>query len=186
MKELQAQENAVLFVRFVAVIVVSLLLGFALGSLELFEKTMVGSSKLSASHIVRFLGYGSALVVFWLMVQAATLLLARENGRWSPLQHVLLPLATLIVVSLGYSVLLEVLAPLMSHKVRQFYNWTFILGTISSAGWLLTAMYNQSSSLTDMLVKGLKKGEQNSRLCSPCGAANPDSARFCTQCGKGL
>ena len=46
--------------RYVAVIVVTLVLAAALGSMDLFEKTSVFSGRLTASHMVRFLGYSTA------------------------------------------------------------------------------------------------------------------------------
>lgn len=185
MKGHHMQENWILIGRYIAVIVASLLLGLALSSMELFENTAVASNKLSASDIVRFLGYGGALVVFWLMVQRLTMILAQQGGRWGTLQHVLLPLGTLIVVSAAYSVLLPVLAPLMSANMKQFYNWVFILATIAAAVWLIVAMFNQSSSVTEMLI-GHLKDKGNARPCGQCNTANPPSAQFCAQCGQAL
>ncbi len=186
MKGHHMQENWILIGRYIAVIVASLLLGMALSSMELFVKTAVANTRLSASDIVRFLGYGGALVVFWLMVQRLTMILAQQGGRWSTLQHVLLPLGTLIVVSAAYSVLLPVLAPLMSAGMKQFYNWIFILATIAAAIWLIVAMFNQSSSITEMLIGHLAKDKGNMRQCGPCGTVNPPSAKFCMQCGQAL
>ena len=56
--------------RYVAVIVVTLVLAAALGSMDLFEKTSVFSGRLTASHLVRFLGYATALTAFWLLGSA--------------------------------------------------------------------------------------------------------------------
>ncbi len=92
--------------RYLAVIVVTLILGAALGSMDLFEKTAVFSGKLTASHLVRFLGYATALVAFWLLGQRATLVLRQQHGRWSFLQHLILPVVSLVFVAAAYSVLL--------------------------------------------------------------------------------
>jgi len=56
--------------RFVAVIVVALILAAAIGSMDLFAKTFVISGKLSAAHLVRFLGYSTALGALWMLVSA--------------------------------------------------------------------------------------------------------------------
>ena len=95
--------------RYVAVIVVALVLAAALGSMDLFEKTTVFSGKLSASHLVRFLGYSTALVAFWLLGQRATIVARQQGGRWSFLQHLMLPVVSLIFVAAAYSVILLLL-----------------------------------------------------------------------------
>ena len=179
------RENWILIGRYVAVMIASLLLGLVLGNMDLFEKTAVVHHRLSASQLVRFLGYGGALVVFWLMVQRLTMILAQHGGRWRTLQHMLLPLGTLIVVSAAYSVLLPVLVPLMSVGMRHFYNWTFIIATIGAAAWLIVAMFNQSSSVTEMLI-GHLSDRASTQKCDACGATNPPTAKYCQQCGQAL
>jgi hypothetical protein len=59
--------------RYVAVIVVSLILAAAIGSMDLFAKTFVIPGKLSAAHLVRFLGYSTALAALWMLGQRATM-----------------------------------------------------------------------------------------------------------------
>ena len=58
--------------RYLAVIVVALILGAAIGSMELFAKTPIISGRLNAAHLVRFLGYGTALAAFWMLGQRST------------------------------------------------------------------------------------------------------------------
>ena len=77
--------------RFVAVIVVALILAAAIGSMDLFAKTFVISGKLSAAHLVRFLGYSTALGALWMLGQRATMVLQQQGGRWSFMQHLILP-----------------------------------------------------------------------------------------------
>ncbi len=99
--------------RYVAVIVVSLILGAALGSMPLFAKTYLISSKLSAGQVARFLGYSTALVAFWILGQQLAAVLRKQAGRWAVLHNLILPAVTLIVVSAMYSVLLLVLVPML-------------------------------------------------------------------------
>ena len=84
--------------RFVAVIVVALILANAIGSMDLFTRTFVISGKLSAAHLVRFLGYSTALGALWMLGQRATMVLQQNKGRWSFMQHLILPVVSLIVV----------------------------------------------------------------------------------------
>lgn len=137
--------------RYVAVIVLSLILGAVLGQMSLFEKTSL-AGKLSASHIVQFLGYGTALVALWLLGQRATLALQKQGGKWGVLQHLVLPLVSLIVVSLAYSVVLLLLKPFLGATVQSILNWTFIAAILACAGWLVMAVLNQSAPLTELLT----------------------------------
>ncbi len=66
--------------RYVAVMVLALVLGAAIGGMPLFAKTYLVSGKLSAAQLVRFLGYGAALVVFWILGQRLTLALRQQQG----------------------------------------------------------------------------------------------------------
>jgi len=90
--------------RYVAVIVVSLILAAAIGSMDLFEKTFVIEGKLSASHLVRFLGYATSLGALWMLGRRATMALQQHGGYWAFLQHLILPVVTLIVVASANSV----------------------------------------------------------------------------------
>lgn len=137
--------------RYVAVIVLSLILGAALGQMSLFEKTSL-AGKLSASHIVQFLGYGTALAALWLLGLRATVALQQQGGKWGVLQHLILPLVSLIVVSLAYSVVLLLLKPFLGATVQSILNWTFIAAILGCAGWLVMAVLNQSAPLTELLT----------------------------------
>lgn len=166
--------------RYVAVIVVSLILAAAIGNMELFVKTTIGG-KLSASHLVQFLGYGAALAAFWVLGQRATIVLQRQESKWAFMQHLILPVVSLIVVSLAYTVLLLLLKPLMDPALRNIYNWIFIAGILACAGWLVMAVLNQSASLTALFTERMK-----ACVCAACGANCESTAKFCKQCGKPL
>ncbi len=173
--------------RYVAVIVLALILAAALGSMDLFVTTAVMGKKLSAANIVKFLGYGAALTVLWLLGQRAALVLRQRGGRWSFLQHLTLPVVTLIVVACAHSVVLLVLKPLMDPALRNIYNWVFIAGIIASAAWLVMALFNQSSTLTEALTSAAQRiGSGKAHACSQCGAGTERGAKFCGKCGAAI
>jgi len=129
--------------RYAIVVVVALVLGAALGAMDLFKDTRVINRGLTASHLVRFLGFGGALTMLWLAAYRATSLLREDGARWRVVATILLPLATLVVVGSGHGVLLLVLDALMDRTLHQFYDWLFIVGIIGSAAWLLVALFNE-------------------------------------------
>jgi hypothetical protein len=137
--------------RYVAVIVLSLILAAALGQMSLFEKTTL-AGKLNASHIVQFLGYGAALAALWMLGLRATIVLQQQGGKWAVLQHLILPLASLVVVALAYSVLLLLLKPFLGATAAGIFSWTFIIAILACAGWLVMAVLNQSAPLTALLT----------------------------------
>ena len=139
-------------VRYIAVIVVALVLAAAIGSMELFIKTSVFGGKLSASHLVRFMGYGAALAAFWMLGRRSTIELQQLVGRWSFLQHLILPVVSLVVVSISYTVVLLILNPLMNASLHNIYNWVFIIAILACAGWGLMAVLGQSASFTSALT----------------------------------
>jgi len=157
-QEKNANETWVWVGRYIAVIVLSLILAAALGHMELFEKTSLGG-KLNASHIVQFLGYGAALVALWMLGQRATIALQQHGGKWSVLQHLVLPAVSLLVVALAYSVLLLLLKPFLGATAASIFNWTFIAAILVCAGWLVMAVLNQSAPLTALLTEKNDKAE---------------------------
>lgn len=173
--------------RYVAVILIALVLAAALGSMKLFNSTAI-ANRLTAAHLVTFLGYGTALIVFWLLGQRATVVLAEHGGRWSFLRHLLLPAVSLIVAASAHSVLFLVLGPVMDSALRNAYDWTFIVIIVGAAAWLVTALFNQSSSLTEAMTSATQPFESagSQRHCSQCGAPAENGAKFCKQCGGKL
>ena len=167
--------------RYVAVIIVTLVLAAALGSMDLFEKTSVFSGRLTASHLVRFLGYATALTSFWLLGQRATIFLRQQEGRWSFLQHLILPVVSLIFVASAYTVLLLLLKPFMDASLHNVYNWLFIVVILAAAAWLVMAVLNQSAPLTAAFTSSV-----TGKVCPACGAECDSAAKFCKSCGREL
>ncbi len=172
--------------RYIAVIVLALVLGTAIGGMSLFAKTFLVSGKLSAAQVVRFLGYGTALVVFWILGQRLTMALRQQQGsRWTAVQSLILPIVTLIVVSALYSVILLVLDPLLGSTLQKIYDWMFILAIIACAIWLIMAVLGQADALTEALT-GTVRGAEQPVVCASCGASIDAAATHCARCGKKL
>jgi hypothetical protein len=169
--------------RYVAVILLSLILAAAIGNMDLFVKATIGG-KLNAAHIVQFLGYSAALVAFWVLGQRATIDLQQYAGKWSFTRHLILPAVSLIVVALAHSVLLLLLKPVMDATLHNIYSWVFIVGILACAGWLVMAVLNQSASLTVLFTD--RKFAGQGRLCAGCGANCGTADKFCKHCGKAL
>lgn len=174
--------------RYVAVVVLALVLGAAIGAMPLFAKTFLVSGKLNAAQLVRFLSYGTALVVFWILGQRLTLALRQQTGRWTSLQSLILPVVTLIVVSSLYSVLLLVLGPLLGSALHKIYDWLFILAIIACAVWLIMAVLGQADAITEALTGSVRRAGTPGQavVCASCGASNEAGATQCARCGKKL
>ncbi len=145
--------NAAWWIRYLLVIVVTLVLGAALGELAFFQKTSITALKLTAANLVRFLGYGSALVLLWLLSQRAALEL-EKHGSWQlQASRFVLPLATVIIVPAAHPVLLLLLGGLLGAELRKIYDWLFILGTLAAAVWLVLSLYQHLEPLLESLRK---------------------------------
>ncbi len=174
--------------RFVAVIVVSLILAVAIGNMALFEKTFVIPGKLSASHLVRFLGYCTALGALWMLGRRATMVLQQHGGRWTFMQHLILPVVSLIVVSSSNSVALLIMKPMMNASLNNIYNWVFIVAILGCAAWVVMAVLGQSASLTSSFTSVTERMDASGKIkkCIVCGTCNDASAKFCRECAKKL
>lgn len=146
-------------VRYVIVVIVAVALGAALGETELFKSTRLGKTGLNAARLAQFLGYGGALLVFWLLAQRAAKLLPVQDKRWGAVCSAVIPLATLIVIACGQAVALLVLGPLMSKTWHEIYNWVFIAAIILSAGWLVWTLFTGSPSLAALFGTTAKPGQ---------------------------
>lgn len=139
--------SAAWWIRYLLVIVVTLILGAALGELAFFQKTSIDALKLTAANLVRFLGYGSALVLLWLLGQRTAQELQKRDRWQEQASHFVLPLATVIIVPATHPVLLLVLGGLLGADLRKIYDWLFILGTLGAAVWLVLALYQRLEPL---------------------------------------
>jgi hypothetical protein len=139
--------------KYIVVIAAALLLGAAIGEMPLFKQATLGTPKLTAAGLVTFMGFAGALSFVWLLGNRAALQLQGSGGKASFLGFILLPLATLIIVSGAYSVLLVILKAFLSPAIQDIYNWLFILGITASAIWLVVVLYQHADSLMELFSK---------------------------------
>ena len=137
-------------IRYLVVLILAVLLAYGLGEMQLFKSTRFGKSGINAARLVQFLGFGGALLVFWLLAQRTASLLDARHPHWGVVKSVLLPLATLVVVICGQTVLLLILGPLMSKAWLGAFNWMAVTAIVLSAAWLLAALFTGSSSLSSL------------------------------------
>ena len=137
--------------RYAVVLVVAVLLGAAIAELSVFKQTMLGTPKLSASAAARFLGYGGALVIFWILGLRVAQQLCRTESNGRAVGYLVLPLATLIVLSAGYDVVLAILRPFLSAAAKDVYNWMFVASITASAIWLVVALYRHAEGIVELL-----------------------------------
>jgi hypothetical protein len=167
--------------RYALVLLAAAMLGAAIGELPVFQQTTLGTPKLPAAALAKFLGYGGALVIFTLIGHRAASQLRRSGDSTAHLAFLLLPLTALIVLSVGYDVVLAILHPFFGATHKNLYNWLFVLGISGSAVWLVAALYRHSEGLVGLLNR---THLQPPVSCDSCGAALHEQARFCAACGK--
>jgi hypothetical protein len=172
--------------RYVMVLVAAVVLGAGIAELTVFKQTAVGS-RLTAAVLARFLGYATALAVFWLAGRRAGLQL-QQSTRSHALGLVLLPLVTLIVVCIAYEVAAAILRPFFNLTAKEVYNWVFVLGITACAVWLIAVLYHHAEALVDLvqLPKRQAPALQPVATCRYCNTELAASARFCTGCGKAV
>lgn len=147
-----------------AVIFVALVLATALGATDLFSQTRLFADGLSAAHLVRFLGYGGSLVVFWLAARHAMERFRVMGSSWQLAEVMIVPSATLLVVASAHAVFLLILGPLMGKSARVVFDWVFILAIVASAGWLLHALFHVGRPREGSDAPGRSALERGARL----------------------
>jgi hypothetical protein len=154
--------------------------------MELFSRTFVIEGKLSAAHLVRFLGYTTSLAALWMLGRRGTMHLQQHGGSWSFMQHLILPVVTLVVVASTNSVALLVLKPMMNQSLNNIYNWVFIVAILGCAAWVVMAVLGQTASLTEAFTSAAGRMHAGGKIkvCAACATANEATAKFCKQCGK--
>jgi hypothetical protein len=143
-------ERWIWVLRYLVVIAAALILAAAFGEMALFKTTRFGKTGLNAARLVQFLGYGGALLVLWLLARRTAALMPGQDPRWNVMKNTLVPLVTLIVISVGQAVMLLLLGPLMNKAWHQVYSWVSITAIILSAAWLLGAVLTGSASLAPL------------------------------------
>ncbi len=166
-----------------------MLLGFILGSLPLFREAGIGTTGLTAAHMIQFLGYAGALVLLWLLGHAARTRIPEERKDLWFTRQLAEPLATLIVIITGHQVLLLLLAPFLGGTGRSVYNWLFVLGSVGAALWLVLAASSAWATLTGerpLLRRSWPSPASKPPACPQCGTPVRTNMKFCSQCGQSI
>lgn len=176
--------------QYLIAMVLAAMLGSVLGGMQLFRETGIGATGLTASNLVRFLAYGSAVVLFWLLGRTAAKQIPEDGEGLSSARQVVEPLVTLIVVIVGHGVLLLLVGPFLEETGRSVYNWIFVFGSVGAALWMVSAGYRSSAwwieELGTVRHPGTSIPSGVLSTCSQCGAAVRAGMKFCSQCGQGL
>ena len=176
--------------QYLIAMVLAAMLGSILGGMQLFRETGIGTTGLTASNLVRFLAYGSAVVLFWLLGRTAAKQIPGDGEGLSSARQVVEPLVTLIVVIVGHRVLLLLVGPFLEETGRTVYNWIFVFGSVGAALWMVSAGYRSSAwwieELGTMRRPGTSIPSDVLSTCSQCGAAVRAGMKFCSQCGQRL
>lgn len=171
--------------RYILVLVTALVMGGIISQLSPFQHTTLATSKLTAATLVKFLGYSGALAMFWMLCQRSAEQLRVSAGRAAFVGEILIPLATLIVVSSAYHVLLLVLRPFFDAGLQNIYNWLFVLGITVSALWVVTALFHHSEPLMDLFKSELANRARTASVsCGKCGITLNNGSKYCHGCGS--
>jgi hypothetical protein len=110
--------------------------------------------------------------------------LRAEGRNTAAVGFLVLPLATLVVLAIGYDVLLGILRPFLSAAPKDIYNWLFVVAILGSAIWLVTALYRHADGIVGLLeeIPALPRGARS--RCTSCGKPVALRAKFCSACGK--
>jgi hypothetical protein len=142
--------------KFLIVIAAALVLGEVLGSLALFKSTTLGTPKVTAGSLVRFFAHAGALVLMWMLGQRLAQQLRALGGGMARLADPVLALITLIVTASAYVVLINFSAPFLGEGIRTMLDWTFILGILAAAVWLVWALFQNFEAVMEAIGKSGK------------------------------
>ena len=132
--------------KYLIVIVAALVLGGVLAGLEPFKSATVGTARIGAGSLVEFIAHSGALGMLWALGYRYSTQLRRNGGGVAALATTVLALVTLIVVACAYGVLLHFINPFLAPDLKPFVDWTFIVGILSAAAWLLWALFADSEA----------------------------------------
>jgi hypothetical protein len=163
-------------------ILIALLLGAILGGIPLFHQSLFPDTRLRASDVVSFMGYGGALILFWLVGGRASAQIKKEEKLFAFLRPVVMPVILLIILLIGYTVVLLVLGPFLNKTGTTFYDWSFIVGIVGASLWLALAWIRRSLPLLESLAR--TKRITSDISCLRCKAHLINAGRFCSECGS--
>jgi hypothetical protein len=165
-------------------VLLALVLASVLGNFPIFRHTFLPATKLSAADLVGFIGYGGALLLFWIVGKRTALHLDKSPAAVAFLRPVVMPTVMLIVLSIGYYVVLLVAGPFLGKSGQALYDWIFIVGLIAASFWLTMSWLQYSAPLLESAAKPVTLIPQIS--CPRCNALLINAAKYCGECGARL
>lgn len=168
--------------------IVTLLFTMILAGSQLFAATPLGVG-LTASHFVEFLGYTTALALLWFGAQRTAETLEEDGGAKTFLKRTLVPLATLVVLGVGYGVPLLLLGPVLSPAALTAYRWLFVFAIIAAAVWVGVSAYTHAVVLMPIVSRVRQRFAPAyptalvARRCASCGKDLPAGIAVCRACG---
>jgi len=95
-----------------------------------------------------------------------------DDGTWRSLARAtIVPLATLIVLAVGYRVPLFVLRPFLAPPAMMAYRWLFVLAIIGTALWFAVATYRRATVLGAVVARLAHSVRSKATTCEGTGAA---------------
>jgi serine/threonine-protein kinase len=149
--------------KYLIVIVAALVLGAVLAGLEPFRSATIGTARIGAGSLVQFIAHSGALALLWALGYRHSTQLRASDGRGAALASTVLALVTLIVVASAYGVLLRFVNPFLAPDLKPFVDWTFIVGMLSAACWLLWVLFSDSEAWVEA-ISGLNSDRKRRPL----------------------
>jgi len=137
--------------KYLFVILLAIVLGAAIGNLALFKTATLGTPKLTAGVLARFIAHTTALGLLWFLGLRASQQLREGSGGMTSLAVPILSLVALIVVPSFYVVLLQFINPFLSRDLKPFIDWAFIVGTLAAATWLVWAFFTNMDAVLEAI-----------------------------------
>ncbi len=131
-------------------------LGEVLGGLALFKNTTLGAAGVTAGSLVQFFVHSGALILLLLLGQRLAQQIRSLGGGMAGLADPVLALITLIVTASAYVVLIKFSVPFLGHSIKTMLDWTFILGILAAAVWLVLALFQNSEAVMEAIGKSTR------------------------------
>jgi hypothetical protein len=128
-----------------------LMLGSTASTIPLFKDTALADTKLAASNLVAFIGYGGALLMTWMMGRKAVVQLVRNASGLAFLRPLGAPFNALLGISASYKLLLTLLGPSLGRADRLAYDWIFVFLILAATLWLIRTWFLKSAPLLDSM-----------------------------------
>ncbi len=138
-------------VQYGSTVLLLLMLGSTASTIPLFKHTAFAETKLTASNLVAFIGYGGALLMVWLMGRKAVGHLIRDGKGLAFLRPLGAPFNTLLGVSASYELLFTLVGPSLGKADRLTYNWIFVILILAATLWLIRTWFLKSAPLLESL-----------------------------------